>query len=317
MTVPAIARVALDRREPASRRQFLKIGPAALLGLAGSQWMANGSAQARVFGVVLTNAPADYTLATLKAFADMGYRDVEGPLSQIVELRAMLTDVGLTPRSGFLMDRAFALPTDTVDLQKALAQAKSIPGLTQVAVGAICPPNCAPGTRVAPSPSQRNLDYIRAFADRMNVAGDLARQAGLTLAYHPFSWEFGRIDGGVPMDLLLERFDRDRVKLEIDPFWIAVAGHDPVALIRRRGKQVSAIHLRDMAKGTARSFTGDSSQLPPEALVAVGAGEMDIPAILRAANDVGVAYRLVEETSPGDRLANQRQAIRYLSGLGL
>jgi sugar phosphate isomerase/epimerase len=73
-----------------------------------------------------------------------------------------------------------------------------------------------------------SLDLYRELADMLNKAGEPCRKANIQLGYHSHNFEFPPIDGVVPYDLLLQRTDKDLLKMEADLFWITKAGVDPV-----------------------------------------------------------------------------------------
>nr|MBA3441788.1 sugar phosphate isomerase/epimerase [Pyrinomonadaceae bacterium] len=157
-------------------------------------------------------------------------------------------------------------------------------------------------------------DFYRQFADQMNRAGEQCRQAGIKLCYHNHAFEFEAMEGTTPLDILMERFDKRFVDLELDVFWVAVAGSDPVQLIKKYSGRVPLLHLKDKAKGTERQT--QESKVPRTAFAEVGNGELDFPAILRAASQAGAKHYFVEQDqTPGDPLSSLRQSYSYLKGL--
>ena len=53
------------------------------------------------------------------------------------------------------------------------------------------------------------------------------------------------VDGVVPYDYLMSNTDPNLVKIELDVGWLATAGVDPVAYLRRHAGRVIACHLKD------------------------------------------------------------------------
>jgi len=80
---------------------------------------------------------------------------------------------------------------------------------------------------------QRTPDGYRAVADLFNRAGRQTAAAGIRFAYHNHAYEFARLDGGMPYDLLLERCDPRYVAFEMDLYWITKGGQDPLAYFAR------------------------------------------------------------------------------------
>jgi sugar phosphate isomerase/epimerase len=166
-------------------------------------------------------------------------------------------------------------------------------------------------------PSERGRDaaaYER-FADQLNRAGEQGRKAGVTVGYHNHGFEFAPLpDGRRPIDILFERLDPALVTLELDVFWAAITGADPVQLIQAHAKQIKLLHLKGLRRGAARQT--DEAAVPPRDFVDVGSGSQDFPAILAAADGAGINQLFVEQDhTPGDPLASLQKSYTYLESL--
>jgi sugar phosphate isomerase/epimerase len=96
----------------------------------------------------------------------------------------------------------------------------------------------------------------------------------------------------------------DAVVLEVDTYWAAVGGQDPVALLKRLGHRVTAVHVKD---GPATADPIDQ--------VAVGQGRLPIREILAAAPQ---ALRVVElDDTRGDRFHAIADSCAWLRAEGL
>jgi sugar phosphate isomerase/epimerase len=71
-------------------------------------------------------------------------------------------------------------------------------------------------------------------------------------------------------------------------------GGDPAGLLKKYGDRWKLMHVKDMKKGTKRDLTGLTST---ENDVAVGTGELNIPAILKEAKKVGIKHYFIEDES--------------------
>jgi sugar phosphate isomerase/epimerase len=97
----------------------------------------------------------------------------------------------------------------------------------------------------------------------------------------------------------------------MDVFWVSVAGHDPVALLKQYSNRVALLHLKDKAKGTATQYT---ENVPKQTFKEVGNGTVDIAAILAAAKKTSVKNFFVEQDqTPGDPIESLRASYKYLS----
>ena len=152
------------------------------------------------------------------------------------------------------------------------------------------------------------------MAHRANRAGEACRKAGIQLCYHHHSFEFARLpDGATAWDLFVQEFDPALVKFEIDVFWAAIGGLDPVATIRGLKGRVAQLHLKDLLKGTPTMH--DESQVPKEAFQEVGHGIVDWPAVLAAGQHAGVTQCHVEQDQSPDPIVSIGQSIRHLKSL--
>ena len=156
-------------------------------------------------------------------------------------------------------------------------------------------------------------ELARSTAADFNRWGAAAREHGLRFYYHNHGYEFRPAeDGTIPFDVLMEETDPESVFYEMDVFWTVHPGVDPVELLRRYPDRWKLMHVKDMATGTA---TGDfSGGAPAEAQVVVGSGQIDFPAILAAADEVGVEKYYVEDETT-DPIGNIPQTLNYLQAV--
>lgn len=138
---------------------------------------------------------------------------------------------------------------------------------------------------VLPSLAQewRTLDGIRALGPRLNSIGQRCRDEGIDFGYHNHDFEFVPIEGRTFLEHLLEITDPDLVKIELDVYWAAYAGHDPLALLNRLDKRVALIHFKDMA--------------PDRSMTEVGKGILGMPGLIAFARQHGL-WAVVENDYP-------------------
>ncbi len=161
-----------------------------------------------------------------------------------------------------------------------------------------------PGGMV-PAQSRAQLDSL---AEKLNRVGREYRDLGLTFGYHNHHVEFTRVDGVVPYDYLRSNTDPSFVKIELDVGWLATAGVDPVAYVRRHAGRVIACHLKDYAPSIA-------SDVPQRKLVAPGAGTIDFAALLAAMRETGVPHGFIEVDVSDDPLGDVRRGHAHLETL--
>ena len=164
-------------------------------------------------------------------------------------------------------------------------------------------------------PEREGPDGWLRIAEQCNQAGEACQKAGLQFYFHNHAEEFTGEPGARPFDLLLEKLDPALVRFEIDCFWVSIAGADPAEAIRQASGRVLSLHLKDKAAGTANVETAFAA--PRDAFREIGAGTLDWPSILAAADEAGVERLFVEQDqTPGDPLDSVRQSFGYLKGLG-
>jgi sugar phosphate isomerase/epimerase len=158
---------------------------------------------------------------------------------------------------------------------------------------------------MVPATSRAQLDGL---VEKLNRVGREYRDQALTFGYHNHHIEFTRVDGVVPYDYLMSNTDPELVKIELDVGWLATAGVDPVAYLRRHAGRVIACHLKDYDSGVA-------TDVPQRKLVAPGAGSIDFAAVLAAMNDTGVSHGFIEVDVSDDPLGDVRRGHAHLEAL--
>jgi sugar phosphate isomerase/epimerase len=280
-----------------SRREFLQATSlAAALGAAGR------AAQLKTLGVqlytvrgVLPQKPQE----TLKAIRAIGYQEVEATYAGLDALWPALQASGLKPVSIHL-DSKSVTQGNPDDLNRIFDQSKQR------------------GFRYAvfpylPEPERGGIDVIKEFAEKLNRAGEKCRAAGMTFCYHNHAFEFATEKGATLFQVMLDNTDKQLVRIELDAFWVSVAGGDPVEMIQKLSGRVPMLHLKDKAAGTPVMY---KESVPRTAFKEVGSGVVDWPKVLRAAAAAKVEHYFVEQDqTPGDPVDSLRQSFGYLSKL--
>ena len=98
------------------------------------------------------------------------------------------------------------------------------------------------------------------------------------------------------LTLMMTETNPKFVNFEMDIFWVVFPAQDPVKLLEKYPKRWTLMHLKDMRKGLKTGELTGQTDVTND--VAIGAGQMDIPAILKAAKKAGVKYYFIEDESP-------------------
>jgi len=155
------------------------------------------------------------------------------------------------------------------------------------------------------------LENAMKAVEDFNKAGKILKENGLTFCYHPHGYEFQPYGDGTLLDYLVKNTNPEYVSFEMDIMWIYFGGGDPAALLKKYGNRWKLMHVKDLKKGTKRDLTGGTSQ---ENDVAVGTGELDIPAIMKEAKKVGIKHYFIEDES-SNIIIQIPQTIAYLKSL--
>jgi len=305
-----------------SRRAFLERGSLAVGALAAMNLPAARAAEAQTgplsgplgkpIGLQLytvREAAAKDLPGTLRAVADIGYREVELagiPPTPAASLRKVLSDRGLTAPS---------MHASMADLQAGLQQrldyAKGI-GAEYLVCSFPWTADSRfrdkPGHAVVSLASGITLDDWKWNAEQLNKIGAAAAQAGLRCGYHNHNMEFRSYNGVVAYDELLRLTDPALVTMEMDIAWVVTAGADPVKYADR----ISLLHVKEVRKDLR--VTADRLQAQT---TEVGSGKIDWKQVFRAMDAKRIAHYFVEqENFERTPLEAVRISFDYLRELG-
>ncbi|MEY2466266.1 MAG: hypothetical protein QOD03_787 [Verrucomicrobiota bacterium] len=142
-----------------------------------------------------------------------------------------------------------------------------------------------------------------------NKSGEALAKQGIQFFYHTHGYEFQPLGKGTLFDLLMQKTNPKFVSLEMDVFWIAHAGQDPVKLLDQYGKRWQLMHLKGMKETTPTGLLTGHSDVTNN--VPLGSGKIDYAPILNHAKKAGAKWFIIEDESP---IAEEQipQSLRYL-----
>jgi sugar phosphate isomerase/epimerase len=157
--------------------------------------------------------------------------------------------------------------------------------------------------------SYRSEEGIAQLANKYNDANQFAKSNGLEFGINNHWWEFEKLaNGELPFDILLNLLDPD-IFFELDVYWIAVAGQDPVEIIRKLGPRAKMLQVKD---GPATWSTVLDDPIPYPVL-AVGTGTLDYPAIFEASNGHAEWIIVEIEACETDMIQALYESYKYLA----
>jgi sugar phosphate isomerase/epimerase len=265
----------------------------------------------------------------VKMLAEMGYKEVElyGPYpfsaaSARERWKAVTPALGFSGSGYFghsaqevraiLKEYSMTAPSIHTDLDTlqtkmdALGEAAEVLGFKYAGLPAI------------PEEKRQTLDDYKKMADAFNEIGEQAKRVGLKFAYHNHGYGLQEMDGQIPLNLILDRTDAGLVFFEMDIYWTAAGGADPIAYLDAYTKRYHLMHLKDMKEKVRFSGDGgDSSQwieLFPY-MTTAGAGVLDVAAIIAKAEKAGVRHFFVEQDMVAEPEVALKKSADYLKAL--
>lgn len=246
--------------------------------------------------------------ATLTRLAEIGFVAVEsfGFVGRAAQLRSALDAAGLRSTSGhasFLSDQLEpgAARVELPPVEHVFDEAATL------GVEILIDPFVA-------GPFWVERDEIARTAERLNSLVAPAAERGIRVGYHNHSHEFHhQIDGVSALETFAGLLD-PRVVLEVDVFWAAIGGADPVELLTRLGDRVRLLHAKDGIIGEDPHRPGATGvQLDQRP---AGQGDLDLAGILAAAPQAEFAVVEFDEYG-GDIFEGIAASAAALGALGV
>jgi sugar phosphate isomerase/epimerase len=265
------------------RREFIQTGALAVAGTSLLPSLA--MAAERKIGIQLytiRDVIAKDPKGVLKSVADLGYNEIEtfgysdGMLFGLKakEFGDYVKSLGMRVTSGHYQvgktEKLKAMKgTILNDWERAVADAKET-GQQFMAVAYLN------------ADERKTLDDYKFVVDSMNKAAEVCRKYGIRLQYHNHDFEFEKIDGQIPYDVMLAQLDPKLVSMELDLFWIIYAGYQPGDYFKKYPGRFEQWHVKDM----------DKSDKKKNAII--GTGTIDFKPIFGQAKLAGLKHFYVE-----------------------
>ena len=244
----------------------------------------------------------------LSQVKEMGYDGVElaGMYGKCpADMRALLDSVGLTAISAHVSyNEMIAAPEDVIG-------GYGVAGCPWIAI-----PYMADEYRIGAA------KYDEAIAG-IKLLGETAKKLGMTLLYHNHEFEFAKFNGEFALDLLYKAVPADLLQTQVDTCWAKVGGVDPAEYIRKYAGRAPIVHLKDFhMEGAANDANGQDGKTPKRnntfKFRHIGAGMQDIPSIVKASEEAGAKWLVVEQDFPTEGMTSvecARESLAYLRSL--
>ncbi len=148
-----------------------------------------------------------------------------------------------------------------------------------------------------------DLDGWMKIAAILSEAGTKLREHDLRLLYHNHDFEFERFNDQYALDILFQNVPEHALGAELDTYWVAKGGADPVEYINRYASRLPLLHIKDIT--------------PDGNFAEIGQGTLDWPSIFAAAENAGVSVYCVEQDKcAGDPFDSIRISLENLKKMG-
>jgi sugar phosphate isomerase/epimerase len=142
---------------------------------------------------------------------------------------------------------------------------------------------------------------LRRFLAELGPIAARLKAAEMDFSYHNHNHELARCGEKTWLEQLYEGAPADMLKAELDVYWVQAGGGDPAAWIRKYAGREPLLHLKDMTMDAERK----------QRFAEIGQGNLNWPAIFRAAEEGGVEHLLVEQDNCYGRDPFESLAISY------
>ena len=241
-----------------------------------------------IAGIIEKELKGDWK-AVLKKCVEYGFSEIELGNYLGDSASSFLTyckEIGIKPTVG-----GISLSTKADDIQKSLDALDELNIKTAV--------NYWPWLTGGPF----KLEDCKKSVEILNILGAACKKRGITFCWHNHNKEFIGMEEGLPFDYLMNHTDKNLVKCEMDVYWVAKGGADPLTFLQKYAGRYEILHLKDMTRTDEKTFE------------CVGSGSINFPAILKEADKQGIKRYFVEYDNVADGMACLKSSGEYLRKL--
>ena len=153
-----------------------------------------------------------------------------------------------------------------------------------------------------PNETKLSIDEWKAWADKFNAAGAVAKSAGVSLGFHNEPDHMKPVGEVVPYDAFVQRLDPNVVRLQLDVGNMLLGGGDPTWYFERYRDRYASFHVKDVMADRSRDTE-------------LGTGSFDFKHFFAAVQNLGDKPCYVEQETPADEMDSARKNIAFLRAL--
>lgn len=140
------------------------------------------------------------------------------------------------------------------------------------------------------------MNAIKHFSRQLNSLNQRYIAKGFQIGFHHHDFEFKQVNGKTKLDWILSHTD-PTIGIVSDTYWTKKAGYDPIVILKKIGKRLLGVHLRDIQENHRKDTI-------------LGTGMIDFKNIMAFLKDQQV-YQVIEQNSKNP-LSDIHQSIQYL-----
>jgi len=153
-----------------------------------------------------------------------------------------------------------------------------------------------------PNETKLSIDEWKAWADKFNAAGAVAKSAGVWLGFHNEPDHMKAVVEVVPYDAFVQRLDPNVVRLQLDVGNMLLGGGDPMWYLERYRDRYASFHVKDVVADRSRDTE-------------LGTGSFDFKRFFAEVSNLGDKPCYVEQETPADEMDSARKNIAFLRAL--
>jgi len=153
-----------------------------------------------------------------------------------------------------------------------------------------------------PNETKLSIDEWKAWADKFNAAGAVAKSASVWLGFHNEPDHMKAVGEVVPYDAFVQRLDPNVVRLQLDVGNMLLGGGDPMWYLERYRDRYASFHVKDVVADRSRDTE-------------LGTGSFDFKRFFAAVPRLADKPCYVEQETPADEMDSARKNIAFLRAL--
>ena len=212
---------------------------------------------------------------TLKKVADIGYKYVQvsgfGDYDP-AEIKASCDQYGLSIElTHYNFDKILNETQATIEAHKIM-------GCNRIGIGSM-----------PKDYRETGLEGVRQFLKDIEKPATMMRENGMQFEYHNHGFEFEKYEDKSLFDVLVYEGKPELLKFILDTYWVQYGGKNPEKKIRELKGRIDVCHFKDM-----------KMREQEQRFAAIGDGNLDWDAIIKACEETGIEFAMIEQDKTYD-----------------